>query len=104
MGKSLALTVLLVVFAAFGVLDPRRGHRDAKALHGHQPGFQEGVEIGEVAGLGGGVQALRITRVVIAANTAGIDGDAEPFVAVARAVKGLAVQQVLHHLLLGVSI
>lgn len=58
------------------------------------------MKISDLAVLGGGVQALLVTFVVIAANTAGINGDAEPFAPVAAAMEGLALEQFLHHFVL----
>ena len=46
------------------------------------------------------MQALLVTFVVVAANAAGINGDAEPFAPVAAAMEGFALNQFLHHLVL----
>jgi hypothetical protein len=46
------------------------------------------MKISDLAIFGGGVQTLLVTFMVIAANTAGINGDAEPFAPVAFGAHG----------------
>ena len=58
------------------------------------------MKISGLAVLGGVVQALLVAFVFIAANTAGINGDAEPFAPIAAGMEGLALEQFLHHFVL----